>query len=481
MLDKRMKKVFETFIATASEKNRDVLLEKLLSDALEIANCDAGTLYLLNDNKLDFYAVITKSMGIKKIGENDLNIFPSVKMDLSSACAYCVIKNEVVNIADVYCSSVFDFSGPKNYDKVTNYKTKSMIVIPMKNNKDEHIGVMQLLNAQDENGNIISFSEDVATILSAIASQAAIRLTNMNYTLEVKKLMESIVETIAEVIYLRTPYNVSHTHNMARYATNFMKWLNEHQEFGMYFSDDDKELFLMSVWLHDIGKLITPLEIMDKATRLSAKFERVMTRLDIISLTIKYRCLKNGIDPTKEIQELENVRDFINYINNVSYLNEENSVKVLELSKKTYEDENGKILPWFTEDEIADLSIVRGTLTLEERVVMQNHVKYTEQILNKMNFNNEFKNVPKWANSHHEYLNGTGYPNNLTADDLDIQTRLLTIIDVFDGLSANDRPYKKATPIDKTFEIMNEMVNEGKLDGRLLSLYIKSKVWEIKE
>ncbi len=480
MLDKRMRKVFETFIATSSEKNRDVLLEKLLSDALEIANCDAGTLYLLNDNKLDFYAVITKSMGIRKIGEYDLSIFPSVKMDLTSVCAYSVIKNEVVNIPNVYCSDIFDFSGPKNYDMVTNYKTKSMIVIPMKNNKDEPIGVMQLLNALDENGEVVDFSKNLETILSAIASQAAIRLTNMNYTLEIKRLMESIVKTIAEVIYLRTPYNVSHTHNMAKYATNFMRWLDNHPEHGISFDKTNKELFLMSVWLHDIGKLITPLEIMDKATRLSDKHERVMTRLDFIALTIKFNCLKKGLDPTSELEELEEIRDFVEVVNTAPFVNEENLQRVLELENRTYVDDNGRVLPWFTADEVADLSIVKGTLTPGERVVMQNHVKFTEQILEKMNFSNEYENVPKWANNHHEYLDGSGYPNKLVAKDLDTQTRLLTIIDVFDGLSANDRPYKKATPIDKTFAIMNEMVDEGKLDGRLLALYRESKAWEEK-
>ncbi len=479
MIQSYMQKLLETFITMASEKDEDVLLENILNGALDLTNCDAGTLYILNNDKLEFRTMMTRSMNIKKGGKNEKITLPPVELLHSNVCAYAVLENRTINIPDVYRSELFDFSGPKNYDKLTNYRTKSMLVIPMENDKGKIIGVMQLLNAKDDLGNIISFSAENEMVLTAIASQSAIKLTNLNYMQEMKELMESIVRTFAEVIYLRTPYNVSHTHNMEFYAQNFMHWLQEHPEKGLHFDEETKRLFFMSIWLHDIGKLITPLEVMDKSTRLSSKLERVMTRLDIIALTTKVNCLIQGTDFTEQLEEIEKTREFVLHVNTLPFLDDTTLAQVYSLKEKTYLDEEQAEKLWFTPDEIEDLSIIRGTLTPNERKIIQRHVVMTAQILKKMNFKYEFTKVPKWASSHHEFLDGSGYPNKLTAKDLDLETRLLTIIDVFDGLSASDRPYKKPTPIDKVFIIMEEMVFENKLDGQLLSLFKESKAWEL--
>ncbi len=471
-------KLLKTFIAVSSVYDGDTLLELILNNALDITNCDAGTLYIVDNNELAFKIMITRSLGIKSGGKNKKINLPNVKMSRSNVCTYSVLENKVVNIPDVYKSDLFDFSGPKHYDKLTGYQTKSMIVVPMVDDRGETIGVMQLLNAKDSSGNIVEFNNKSEMILKAIASIAAIKMTNISYTFEIKRLMESIVKTIAEVIYLRTPYNVSHTHNMAIYAEHFIEWLSTNKENEQIFDEESKQMFLMSIWLHDIGKLATPLEVMDKATRLHEKVERVMGRLDIIRLTTKLSCLENGCDPKRELDKVEEVREFVLSINNKGFLDEETLLKVRALSELTYTDDSGKLCRWFTDDEIDDLMIVRGTLTAKERVVMQNHVLMTKQILEKMDFKNEYSMVPIWAARHHEFIDGSGYPEKLTAKELDLPTRLLTIIDVFDGLSAVDRPYKKPTPIDKVFVIMNEMVKEGKLDGKLLSLFYQSKAWE---
>ncbi len=471
-------KLLEIFIDMSSEKDGELLLETMLNTALDITNCDAGTLYILNNNKLEFKYMITRSLNIKKGGKNKEITLPAVKLEKSHVCAYSVLENKAINIADVYKSDLFDFSGPKEYDKITNYKTKSMIVVPMEDDKGDIIGVLQLLNAQNEKGEIISFSKENEMILTAIASQAAIRIANMNYTKEIEELMESIVKTFAEVIYLRTPYNVSHTHNMQKYADKFLKWLEENPSDIIKFSKVDAKLFSMSIWLHDIGKLITPLEIMDKATRLSVKLERVMTRLDLIKLTEKINSLINNTDYSAVLKDIEQTRDFVNEVNVMKVLNDETLKKVGLLKSKTYIDENGCTKNWFTQDEIEDLSIIRGTLTFKERQTMQKHVEMTAQILTKMNFKNEYKKIPNWANNHHEFLDGTGYPKKLKGDEIDMPTRLLTIIDVFDGLSANDRPYKKPTPIERVFKIMHKMCDDGKLDKNLLTLFENSNCWE---
>ncbi len=478
MINKELNKLLETFITMASVENSDELVEKIINVVMDITNCDGGTLYILKGGKLQFKFMRTKSLNIKKRNDDEKINLPDVEMKKSNVCAYSVLEKKLVNIPDVNKSELFDFSGPKNYDKITNYKTQSMIVVPMVDDKGRILGVMQLLNAQDENGNIVNFTEKHERIVSAIASQAAIKLTNINYTIEIKELMENIVKTFAEVIYLRTPYNVTHTAHMQIYAERFIKWLAANKNEILSISDEQAQLFYMSIWLHDIGKVAIPLRVMDKATRLSTKIERVNTRLDIIKLTTMLNCTKKACDYTQAINEIEQTRKFIEHVNTMPFLNDETLAKVQGLKEKVYEDEHGNLRPWFSEDEIEDLSIVKGTLTQKEREIIQTHVVMTEQILAKMQFKNEYENVPVWAANHHEFLNGTGYPKKLVADKLDNFTQLLTIIDVFDGLSAIDRPYKKPTPIDKVFKIMQEMVSEGKLNGNILNLFKKSKAWE---
>ncbi len=478
MITSQTTKLLETFISMSSEKNGDILLENLLTAALDITNCDGGTLYILNHDRLEFKVMITKSMNVKKGGKNKKITLPPVKLQKSNVCAYSVLENKVVNIPDVHSSELFDFSGPKQYDKLTNYKTKSMLVIPMEDDKSNIIGVLQLLNAHDKQGNIISFNEENEMILTAIASQAAIRLTNMNYVQEIENLMDSLVKTFAEVINLRTPYNVTHTHNMAKYAKNFLTWLLANPSDYISFNPEDAKLFIMSIWLHDVGKLVTPLEVMDKETRLGAKHERIMARLEIITLTTKLNALKNKIDATPTLQEIAKVKNFVNLVNALPFLDAEILKEVKLLSQKQYQDENGKQLNWFTKDEIEDLSIVKGTLNQKEIDTMREHVKMTEKILEKMNFKNNYKKVPNWAKNHHELLNGSGYPNNLKGDEIDKETRLLTIIDVFDALSAKDRPYKKPLSIEKVFSIMQSMQEQGQLDATLLSMFKDSHAWK---
>ncbi len=477
MIISQTKELLEVFISMSSEKDGEVLLERMLNAALDITNCDGGTLYILNEDVLEFRFMMTRSLNIKKGGKNEQATLPPVQLDRKNVCAYSVLEEKAINIPDVYSSELFDFAGPKQYDLLTNYRTKSMLVIPMENDKGTIIGVLQLLNAQDKDGQIISFSEENEMILTAIASQAAIRLTNMNYVQEIEELMDSIVKTFAEIMHIRTPYNVSHTHNMARYATKFLMWLSDNPQPDVNFTDEDAKLFLMSIWLHDIGKLTTPLEVMNKKTRLERKHERVMTRFDIISLTTKLRSIEQGKDYTDILNDLEDTRTFINDVNLLPYLDEDTLEKIRNLGTKTYLDEAGNPHLWLTEDEIEDLTIVKGTLTEKEKGVMQNHVSMTKHILEKMNFKNQYQKVPQWANNHHEFLDGSGYPNRLKGDEIDIPTRLLTIIDVFDAISASDRPYKKAFPIDHVFQILNSMVDSGKLDGRLLALFKQSQAW----
>ncbi len=476
MININIEQLLNISISMAAEKNGDVLLEKILTDAMSITNCDGGTLYILNNDKLEFKVMITRSLGIKQGGANEKIDLPPVWLERSNVCAYSVLENKLINIADVYKSDLFDFCGPIKYDSIIGYRTTSMMVVPMENNKGEIIGVMQLINAKDENNNIIPFEEEGEIILLALASQAAVCLTNMNYLVEIKELIESMVKTMSTAVHLRTPYNVTHTSNMVKYAEKFIDWLNN-KELDWSFTDEKKRMFIMSIWLHDIGKLITPLAVMNKSSRLAHKHERIMARLDIISLLTELKAVRENKNCENELREIEEAREFITEINRASYFGSSHIERITEIANKTYINRDGKAENWLTSDEVKDLSIISGTLTSEERAIMQEHVSMTGEILSEMKFKGAYALIPHWAVTHHEFLNGTGYPNKLTADSLDKEARLLTILDIFDGLAAKDRPYKTGMPIDRVFNTLEAMAEEGKLDKEILALYKESEVW----
>ncbi len=481
MTQNYLEQLLEISIALAAEKNRDVLLERILVAAMELTNCDGGTLYIKQDNALAFKVMITKSQNVIKGGAREEIELPPVPLERSNVCAYSAIEGRLINIPDVYDSDIFNFEGPIRYDAMIGYKTKSMMVVPMENNHGEVIGVMQLINAQNKDGEIISFKSTSKVVVRALAAQAAICITNMNYIMQVEDLMESIVRTISAAIHLRSPYNVTHTHNMAAYAQKFIAWLNSNKEVEWKFSELDERLFILSIWLHDIGKLITPLEIMNKSTRLDFRYDEVMARLDYISLSEEVNALRKGYDPTELLKEVEQIREFIAKVNVMEYLDDQNYKKVQKLSCKTFNTRNGNKKLWFKQDDIDALSIRKGTLTKKEFSVMQEHVLLTEKILSKMSFWGEYAKVPRWASKHHELLDGSGYPKKLDAENIDVEARLLTILDIFDGLTSHDRPYKKPFSLEKSFAIMREMIEENKLDKQVFELFFQSKAWELND
>ncbi len=477
MKELNIEQLLDVSIALSAEKNGDSLLERILNVAMEITECDGGTLYIRDENSLIFKLMITKSMGIKQGGRYAPITLPAVPITPKHVCANAVLKNELINIPDVYESTLYDFSGPRKYDAMTGYKTTSMLVIPMEDNGGNIIGVLQLINAKDNVKQVAPFPAECETVVKALASQAAIMLTNMNYAVRVEELLDSLVQTLSTAIYTRTPYNVNHTTSMVKHAEKFINWINTH-ECDLKFTELEKRQFIMSVWLHDVGKLIIPLEIMNKATRLGNALKDISNRFDRIKLLTRIEGLEKGIVVADTLDKINKTFNIIERANASGYLTDELHDEIIEISHFTYVDEFGDVCPWITPDEVENLTIRHGTLTAGERIIMEDHVVMTDKILQGVKFSGEYQKVPKWAREHHEFLNGTGYPNKLTAKDLEPQTRLLTILDIFDGLTASDRPYKSKTPIDKAFNILHEMKNDGKIDGHLLELFHKSRVWE---
>lgn len=482
MNDDTLQKVLEIGIAFSKEKDKESLLERILTAAMDMTHCDGGTLYINTGETLEFKIMMTKSEGIYQGGTKGEPItMPPVRLSPKNVCACGVLYRRLINIPDVYESTYYDFSGPMKYDAITGYKTTSMMVVPMEDDKENVIGVMQLINALDENGEVIPFRKEYERILSSMGSQAAICLVNINYSHQVQNMLNSLVKVMSTAIDARTPYNANHTKNMVTYAMNFIEWLNR-QEYEWKFDEEERHIFILSVWLHDIGKLVTPLEIMDKQDRLGANWAKIENRLVKIRLLAKIERLQGVISEKEEedrIQQIETVRAFVDQVNHTGILTEDLLQRIRELEGLNYREEDGSVQSWFTDEEMEQLQIFKGTLTKGERKIMQEHVVMTRRMLDQMNFGDDYKNVLVWTLQHHEMLNGTGYPYGLTEAELGPEVRLLTILDIFEALTARDRPYKAPMPVEKALKILREMAQRGELDHEILELFVQSQAWDI--
>lgn len=478
-------------IALSAEKDFNRLLEMILTEARRITNADAGTLYIKEQDRLVFAIVHNESLGIFQGGNGEPTNLPPVQITAQpdNVCAWAAMMKRIANVPDVYRSELFDFSGPRRYDAITGYHTGSMLVLPLTNYDDEVIGVLQLINARSE-GQVVAFAPHLEKIIASLASQAAVSLTNMQYIDEINRLFDSFVQAIATAIDARTPYNANHTRNVAELAAKLAAYINRVQTgpwADVHFSPNRSEQLVKAAWLHDIGKVAIPLEVMDKPARLAGRLELVLQRLDYIAATLELRWRS---EPLPDLQshwqaELELARagrQLIAHIDSPAVVVDEAIRQQLQaLAQRQYRDGLDAERPWLTPEELDCLSIARGTLTAGERLVMESHVAVTERMLQKIAFNKRLSEVPSWAVLHHELLDGSGYTRRLTAEQIPLEARILTMLDVFDALTANDRPYKRAMPVDRALAILQSMAAEGKLDGDLVQLFSQSRVWETPE
>lgn len=478
MLNKEdLKEIVNIGIALSIEKDRNRMLEMILWGAMKISKCDAGTLYLKNGDQLDFKIMKTLSQNVSKGQNGEFIALPPVKMLEENVCAYSAIHREVVNIKDVYCSERFDFKGPKKYDAITGYRTKSMLVFPMEATDGEIVGVIQLMNAMDEAGEITVFTAEDEFVLRFLGSLGAISITNMKYADEIKEQMYSFADAFATAVDERTPYNGSHTKKVTAYVSMFSHYINHLHENGLcdeYFDENRSGQLKLAAALHDIGKMIVPKAVMNKESRLDKELEKVEWRFKLLSAYYEIDSLKGRISKEEYLTEQEYLQESLEFIkeaNVAGFLSDDKIKRIYDIAEKVYITEQGEEILYLTEYEKECLLVRKGTLTQKEREIMESHVVMTGKILNKVQFHSFHERVPEIATSHHEYLDGTGYPNRLTAKQLPTESRILTIVDIYDALTSADRPYKKAMSNEQAFSILYSMADEGKLDKKLITWF----------
>ena len=475
----KLQQILDIGIALTAEKDPDKLLNLIIDTAMDMTGSDAGTLYMLEDEHLMFRIMKTRSKGIDSFKAGTRIDLPPVPLKKENICAYAALSKESLKIDDVYESNLFDFAGPKKYDELNEYRTQSMVAIPMIDKDEMVIGVMQLINAMDDEGNVRSFSDEEVRILRALSSQTAISLSNMAYVKEISEQMWSFTEAMTEAIDARTPYNANHTRKVAEYSGLIVDHINKlyaEEKEDIFFDKQHKEQVVLAAFLHDIGKMIVPLEVMNKQTRLDNSLSRIDDRLEIIKLNNEIDYLRGEI--SKEAADemsgrLEETKKTINDANSAGFLTDELYEKVQKVCEYKYvSPDKSRIIPFFTEEEKENLSIRKGTLTADERKIMESHVEMTARILNKVHFNRAYKEASTWAAQHHECINGKGYPKGISGEALGIEARILAVADICDALLATDRPYKKPLPREKAFAIMDDMAKNGAIDEKIVG-YMK--------
>lgn len=298
---------------------------------------------------------------------------------------------------------------------------------------------------------------------------------------EMQKMLFSMADSMAEAIEGRTPYNANHTKNVARRCIEMMDYINQmHKEkrTELVFTDKDKNQMYLAAMLHDIGKMDIPLEVMDKPTKLGHLEQPLRARLEKIILLLEKDALTGDISEGEAAEKIGQIKDFLERLNGYNCgrpLKDDEWESLNVFGAQVYHFKDGQEIPYLTDEEIEDLHIKAGTLSEREREIMQSHVVYTDKVLNHIYFGSDYPDVRRIAANHHELLNHKGYPNGIGEEQLDVMTRILTIMDIYDSLIADDRPYKKPKPVDVAFRILDEEAEAGKIDKELLE--IAKEIW----
>ena len=482
----------EIGIALSSEKDHRVLLEKIIISAMELANADGGTIYSIsNKDELVFETVINKTLQLHLGGttSNEINFAPIPMLKYgeindSAIVAIAAKTEQVINIEDAYQCQSYDLSAAKAMDEKNGYRTQSVLTLPMKNHQGDLNGVIQLINATNEQGEIIAFSEEIQKITHALTSLAAVIITNKQLIDEMEHLFSAFSQLIASAIDKKSPYTGGHCRRVPVITMMLAKACADIESgpldsFTM--SKDDFHELGVAAWLHDCGKVATPEYVMDKAKKLETVFDKielVNARFEIAARDIYSSNKYDEKNKVLLLKELEADRDFICLANTGGeFFDDDKIARVYKIAKGYQVTIKGEQQAILTEDEVYNLITKRGTLNPKERRIINGHMDVTVEMLESMPFPKHLKRVPEYACGHHEKMDGTGYPKGLKRDEMSIPARIMGIADVFEALTANDRPYKAPKTLSETLTIMGKMKLTDHLDPDLFDVFIEKEVY----
>lgn len=498
----RNTKALEISTALSKEKDLSKILGLILVETMEYTNAEGGTIYLKEDNDISFKAVKNDALNIFEVNREypKISLYPNGIENNENVSAVCALNKKIINIPDIYLYHMgeFNFEGAKKFDKANNYRTTSMLVVPMLNQDEEVVGVMQLINKKSLD-NYVPFLQSDIDLTTTYANLCASAIAKNQLIEDLEKLVISFLESISYALNVKSPYGYGHISRVKELMGHVALELNnDHTVFkDIHYTKEQFQELELAAWMHDIGKIATPEHILDKATRLETVYDRIHTiemRFNYIKYFLKYeisetRCkFLNGeyqihMDQVESkhmqtIKELDDDLAFIIQANKPSSVMHDNDIlRIEEISNKSFVIEN-KTINLLTKDEAKHLSIKRGTLTDEERQKINEHAKITYDMLNMITFPKKYSKVTEIAGSHHEKLNGKGYPLGLKGDEISFEAKMLAIIDILEALTASDRPYKRAKTNEETFDILDLMVQKGELDAQIVTFIKEAGIFE---
>ena len=510
-LEERIKKLNEIGLSLSKEDDTNIIFELIMEEAKNITNADGRTLYMISDDAktMKFEIMRTDSMDFVQGGTSGVEItFPPMQLsdeegnpNHSSIVTYSANTGKTVNIKDAYKEKGFDFTGAKTFDKNSGYRTTSVISVPLKNHENDIVGVMQLINATDKkSGKVVTFSADMQQQVESLASQGAVALTNKRLVKELKTLFESFIQLIATAIDRKSEYTGGHcervpdiTMMLAEAVENTTE--GTYKDFSMT-KDERYELYI-AAWLHDCGKVATPVHVVDKATKLQTIYDRienVQTRFEILKRDAEIKFLntkielleKNDMVRLKDAEAKLNVQlaqfdeelAFVEKSNvGGEFMQDTDQDRIRQIGEYEW-NYKGETIPFLSELEVRNLTIAKGTLLPEERETINDHIVITIEMLEKLPYPKNLRNVPEFAGGHHETLDGKGYPKGLTGDQMSVQAKMMAIADIYEALTASDRPYKDGKKLSQAMRILGFMKNEYHIDEELFEIFVKEGVYK---
>ncbi len=500
-------------VALSAERDIDKLLELILAKSRAVTASDAGSLYLVargedesrqDDDVLRF-----------KLTQNDSVAAPfeefTMPLNESSIAGYAALKGQIVNVADAYNlppGSPFKIS--RSFDEQSGYRTKSMLVVPMRDHVGSVIGVVQLINKKRDSPTVlrpvtlveeavIPFTGVDEELISSLASQAAVAFENAKLIQDIKELFDAFVHASVIAIESRDPTTSGHSDRVAVLTVGIAETMDALSSGPFrdtrFTRDQIKEIRYASL-LHDFGKVGVREKVLIKGKKLyvgemllirqrfgyikrSLEAEHLRARLEQMSGGASAELLAELDRTHRERQnEIDSYLRMVIHANEPTILEEESFRALMDLTRRSFTDIEGNRQPFLTPNELTALSIRRGSLSDKERREIESHVTHTFRFLSEIPWTGEYRRVPEIAYAHHEKLDGSGYPRRLTTEDIPLQSKMMTVSDIFDALVAWDRPYKKSVPVERAIDILREEAEAGKLDGRILDLFVDARIYE---
>ncbi len=504
--------------ALASERDIKKLLAVILESCRQVTGADAGSVYVIEDADPD-PQVVKKRLRFM-LSQND-----SIKIDLKeftlpidnkSIVGQAALSGQAINIADLArapeAGKTPTYSHNRSFDDKTGYRARSMLSVPMHSAMGEVIGVIQLINKKRDatrpltgggvDGEVIPFDQRAEELASAWAAQAGIALENALLYEEIREMFDGFVNASVIAIESRDPTTSGHSQRVATLSVDLAKkvdGISDGPFSAVTFSETQLQQIKYAAVLHDFGKVGVRERVLVKAKKLYEEDRRaVQLRFAYIKKALEVehaeRKLRVALELGKEelpvrvaeidaelgrrMDEVDEAWSFVNRANEPTVLDQGGFERLVEISRLVYLAPDGELRPYLERDEVAALQVRRGSLTDVERVEIEHHVVHTYNFLRTIPWGKRYADVPRIAAAHHEYLNGTGYPNHIGSGDIPIESRIMTIADIFDALTASDRPYKKAVPIDRALGILESEVKAGKCDPALFRVFVEAEVYK---